>query len=107
MRKLVPFAGVILLIASAALAHEVGPGAWINSGRFVSPVDGQHCCGDHDCFEIKSEDISEQPGGGYFIRTLNEVVPAREVQVSRDGHYWRCKKADGSRRCFFAPPRAV
>src|SRR5262245_61926059 len=24
--------------------------------------------------------------------------------ISPDGEFWRCKRPDGSRRCFFAPP---
>jgi hypothetical protein len=31
-------------------------------------------------------------------------VPFNEAQPSPDGEYWRCKRPDGSRRCFFAPP---
>jgi hypothetical protein len=89
-----------------AFAHDIGPGAWINHGRYVSPIDGQHCCGEHDCFEIDSNDVRET-AGGYWLLKLNEMVPRREVQNSRDGHYWRCKKADGTRRCFFAPPPGV
>ena len=33
----------------------------------------------------------------------SEVVPYSEAQPSSDGAYWRCKRPDGSRRCFFAP----
>ena len=33
-----------------------------------------------------------------------ETVPFNEAQPSPDGEFWRCKRADGSRRCFFAPP---
>jgi hypothetical protein len=32
-----------------------------------------------------------------------ETVPFAETQPSPDGAYWRCKRPDGSRRCFFAP----
>jgi len=34
----------------------------------------------------------------------SEIVPAHEAQPSPDGAYWRCKRPDGTRRCFFAPP---
>jgi hypothetical protein len=34
----------------------------------------------------------------------NEMVPFSEAQPSPDGAFWRCKRPDGSRRCFFAPP---
>ena len=42
--------------------------------------------------------------GGTTSFMINEIVPYRETQVSRDGKYWRCHKPDKSRRCFFAPP---
>ncbi len=89
-----------------AAAHDVGPGSWIRNGHYVSPLDGAHCCGEHDCFALAADDVRET-AGGYFIRSLEEFVPAREVQWSRDGQYWRCRKADGTRRCFFAPPPAA
>ena len=34
----------------------------------------------------------------------NEFIPQSEAQPSPDGQFWRCKRPDGSRRCFFAPP---
>src|SRR5262249_45594047 len=100
MRGLSLFGVVALLTATGALAHDRwGNPNWIANGHFVSPIDGSHCCGINDCIELKSEDVQETHGG-YFISKLNETVPFREVQVSRDGQYWRCKKPDGSRRCF-------
>jgi hypothetical protein len=99
--------GAAAVMATAAFAHDRwGNPNWINTGRYISPIDGSLCCGEHDCIEIPSTELQET-GGGYFLIKLNEVVPAREVQVSRDGNYWRCKKPDGSRRCFFAPPPAT
>jgi hypothetical protein len=35
---------------------------------------------------------------------VNEVVPYNQSLPSPDGAYWRCKRPDGSPRCFFAPP---
>ena len=35
---------------------------------------------------------------------FNEVVPYSRALPSPDGAYWRCKRPDGSPRCFFAPP---
>jgi len=99
--------GLAGLIATGALAHDrFGNPNWIANGHFTSPIDGSHCCGVADCFEIPASDVQET-NGGYLLIRMNEVVPAREVQVSKDGNYWRCKKPDGSRRCFFAPPGAV
>lgn len=97
---------VAALVASSALAcaHD----HWINHGRYFSPIDGSHCCGDNDCEEIPSERVESHGDGSFtFVRPglyVTEFVPAREVQWSKDGNYWRCKKSDGSRRCFFAPP---
>lgn len=88
-----------ILTASSALGHDF----WINKGRYVSPRDGIHCCGESDCFEIPPADIKETPSG-YLILTNKEVVPCSEATPSEDGRFWRCKKPNGERRCFFAPP---
>ncbi len=34
---------------------------------------------------------------------VNETVPYSQSLPSPDGAYWRCKRPDGSPRCFFAP----
>jgi hypothetical protein len=88
----------LCVLAGAAFAHD----HWINHGNYVSPVDGVHCCGENDCFEISDDDV-RVTASGYLVVSLNEVVPFREAQRSEDGHYWRCKRPDGTRRCFFAP----
>jgi hypothetical protein len=118
MRAIFLFGVAIVLTATAAFAHDKwGNPNWIANGHFVSPIDGSHCCGVNDCVEL-DEGIVHPNGVGYELngiarfgmgagqRTfmINEVVPYREVQVSRDGKYWRCHKPDTSRRCFFAPP---
>ena len=36
-----------------------------------------------------------------------DSVPFNEAQPSPDGEFWRCKRPDGTRRCFFAPPPAT
>jgi hypothetical protein len=108
MRLLFLLGGVVGLVATGAFAHDrLGNPNWIANGHYTSPIDGSHCCGIADCFEIPASDVQETNGGGYLLIRTNEVVPAREVQTSKDGNYWRCKKPDGSRRCFFAPPGAV
>jgi hypothetical protein len=108
-------AGVIACASAHAHDH------WINNQNLVSPIDGSHCCGEHDCVVVPPEFVREVAGGdfalhgpvtygsgeGAVIQVLDEVVPAREVQASRDGQYWRCKRADGKRRCFFAPPPSI
>jgi hypothetical protein len=107
MRMLPLIGAAVLVMASGALAHDRwGNPNWIAKGHFVSPIDGSHCCGINDCRELSSEEVRETHGG-YLLTKLNEVVPFKEVQISRDGQYWRCKKPDGSRRCFFAPPPSI
>jgi len=66
---------------------------------------GEWCCGVGDCFEMPKSIIS-MDGKGYWLFKL-EHVPFAEVQPSMDGGFWRCKRPDGSRRCFFAPPPAM
>ena len=107
MRLLFLLGGLAGLIATGALAHDrYGNPNWIANGHFTSPIDGSHCCGERDCFEIPASEVQET-NGSYLLIKINELVPAREVQPSKDGNYWRCKKRDGSRRCFFAPPSAA
>ncbi len=91
-------AAAFLTLSSLAYAHD----HWISQGGFRNTV-GEWCCGAGDCFSIPGENISIS-AGGYVVRNLNEVVPFSEAQPSPDGGYWRCKRPDGSRRCFFAPP---
>jgi hypothetical protein len=33
-----------------------------------------------------------------------EVVPLGEMQSSPDEAFWHCRRPEGYRRCFFAPP---
>ena len=63
---------------------------------------GEWCCGAGDCFVIPSDQVT-MTGDGYMILGV-ERVPFMEAQPSPDGAFWRCKRPDGSRRCFFAPP---
>ena len=118
MRTISLLGAAFLVLATAALAHDQwGNPNWIANGHFTSPIDGSHCCGVNDCVEL-DDGIVHPNGVGYDVngmakvimgaRTtsfmINETVPYREAQVSRDGKYWRCHKPDRSRRCFFAPP---
>jgi hypothetical protein len=80
-----------------ALSHDF----WINRGKYTSPIDGSHCCGNHDCMAVAPDNVRVTPSG--YALSTGEVVPFREAIGSEDGQYWRCKRSDGSRRCFFAP----
>jgi hypothetical protein len=96
-----------IVLAWPALAHE----SWISKGGHRNGA-GEWCCGEGDCFMIPKQFVT-MDGDGYII-TRNpwvgmgpptmERVPFAEAQPSPDGEFWRCKRPDGSRRCFFAPP---
>jgi len=92
-------AGVCLLGASTAgFAHD----SWISRGGYRSPLTDEWCCGKHDCFAIPSDKVTVGETG-YKIPHMGETVPFDHVLPSEDGKYWRCRRPDGTRRCFFAP----
>jgi hypothetical protein len=109
----------LVLCSSAAFAHDI----WINKGNFRNPA-GEWCCGAEDC-GVVSPNAVKPIKGGYSVHgtvtygqaitgsaldgpthqdKVNEVVPYSQSLPSPDGSYWRCKRPDGSPRCFFAPP---
>jgi hypothetical protein len=97
--RILPAAIVVLsCLASSASAHDF----WINHGSYKSPKDGSHCCGKNDCFVVPAADM-KPTAVGWLIKSLGETIPYSEAQPSEDGEFWRCKRYDGSRRCFFAP----
>jgi hypothetical protein len=87
----------LLLTSFWALAHD----SWISRGGHRNGA-GEWCCGEGDCFVVPGQHISFTPQG--YRLNGDELVPYSEAQPSPDGAYWRCKRPDGSRRCFFAPP---
>jgi hypothetical protein len=93
--------GILMLFACifAAQAHD----SWIMRGGHRNAA-GEWCCGEGDCFEIPAEHVTTT-GDGYLLFG-SERVPQAEAQPSPGG-YWRCKRPDGSRRCFFAPSPAT
>ena len=97
LRLALAFASFLLVAADTA-AHD----SWISRGALRNGA-GEWCCGEGDCFTIPGETVSISPAG-YVLREMNEVVPFSEAQPSPDGAFWRCKRPDGTRRCFFAPP---
>lgn len=95
------------LALASAHAHD----SWINGGGYRNGA-GEWCCGMGDCFIVPKENVGIN-GRAYVLTrgpiagmgpTFIEEVPFSEAQPSPDGEFWRCRRPDGSRRCFFAPP---
>ena len=95
-RLLLVFAALVI-VSPDLLAHD----SWISRGGHRNAA-GEWCCGEGDCFMVPSEQV-KIGGDGYLIFGA-EKIPYSEAQPSPDGAYWRCKRPDGTRRCFFAPP---
>ena len=87
---------ILLSTSPPAAAHDF----WINHSGYKAPT-GEHCCGNNDCFSFSADEVKITPSG--YSLPSGEVVPFSEAQQSEDGEFWRCKRYDGSRRCFFAP----
>jgi len=112
------FAGVSLF-SSTALAHDL----WINRGAYRNPA-GEWCCGAEDCGVVSrgavhaikggysvigpvtyGEAVTGNPADGPTVQqNVDETIPYSQALPSPDGAYWRCKRPDGTPRCFFAPP---
>jgi hypothetical protein len=100
--------GIYFAVTMVAFGHD----SWISQQQRRNQA-GEWCCGDGDCAQISDNNI-HVARGGYNIqgqqivngsqKNYTEIVPYNEVQPSPDGKFWRCKRPDGSRRCFFGPP---
>ena len=100
----------VCLAFGPALAHD----SWISRGGHRNAA-GEWCCGAGDCALLDARAVGltsrgyAVDGAGTIEGTgerehYREIVPEAEAMPSPDGAYWRCKRPDGSRRCFFAPP---
>ena len=100
---------------TGALAHN----SWISRGGYngKGQAAGEWCCGEGDCGVLVAGEVHATAegyevdaafqigsGAGAITERVREIVPYSEAQPSPDGAYWRCKRPNGSRRCFFAPP---
>jgi hypothetical protein len=106
------YLAAIAAVPIRAQAHD----SWISRGGLRNAA-GEWCCGLGDCGLVDAEAVHVSAGGyeihgnvtigfdeGAIVTRVDELVPFAEAQPSPDGAYWRCKRPDGSRRCFFAPP---
>jgi len=104
MRILLAALAATALLAPA-LSHEsaIGGGGPRNGG-------GEGCCDMRDCPIVPKADVIAE-GQWYTLLSRDrngapdiwETIPLAEARPSPDGEYRRCARADGSRRCFFAP----
>jgi hypothetical protein len=96
------------LAATALLAPALSQERWIGGGHRNAA--GEWCCETRGCALVPQRDVIAE-GEWYTLLTRDrngvpdiwETIPFSEAQPSADGDYWRCARADGSRRCFFAP----
>ncbi|PSC02933.1 hypothetical protein SLNSH_21330 [Alsobacter soli] len=86
-----------VVASPTAISHDF----WINRGQYKDPTSGVHCCGPSDCSSVTPARITVVKDG--YLIDGQELVPFAEAYTSEDHDFWRCKRADGSRRCFFAP----
>jgi len=97
------------LAATALLAPALSQESAIDRGGHRNAA-GESCCEQHDCAIVPKRDVIAE-GQWYTLLTRDrngapdiwETIPLAEARPSPDGEYWRCARADGSRRCFFAP----
>ncbi len=95
------FGVAAVIVGLTAASPAVGHDSWISRGGFRNTI-GEWCCGEGDCEALPPDSVRMSSAGYHLID--GEFVPMSETQPSPDGSYWRCKRPDGSRRCFFAPP---
>ena len=93
----------LMLWASAAQAHDHGPGSWINHQKLTDPVTGQWCCDERDTRE-ETDNIEAVPGG-FLVKSTGEIIPKERVIWRSPGGWWRSRNLnDGSTRCLIGPP---
>ena len=93
-----------LALIAPVLAHDHGPGSWINNERIRDPVTGEWCCNLVDCRE--EPDNVEPVADGYRIRSTDELIPSARVIWRSPGGWWRCRNlTTGATRCLIGPPQ--
>lgn len=101
---------VVLVVVGAVIGVTIavrqgwahGDAEWIMRGLYRDLQSGELCCGPEDCSVVPARDVVETDAG-WRILSSGEYIPRGEAQRSRDGDFWRCQRADGSRRCWFYP----
>ena len=67
---------VAALAAAPALAHDHGPGSWINRQNLRDPQTGQWCCDERDT-RAETDNIEAVPGAAQEViaRTGKRAIP--------------------------------
>jgi hypothetical protein len=82
---------------SGPLAAHDAPSGWAYAPE---------CCSNHDCQQIKDDDVSMVPGG-WRIKATGEVFRQAETRMSKDGRFHRCSaqgRIDTHTFCLYVPP---
>jgi len=116
MTRLILMTLAMLFTCGLAHAHDL----WIGS-RHVTNHAGEWCCGVGDCGVVLDPQNSvDETASGYHVHglvhlydivtpdfSIDQTIPFKEALPSADKDFWYCRRADNSRRCFFAPPGGV
>lgn len=107
LRLLTALFAACVLLPFFALAHDHGPGSWINNQKLTDPQTKEFCCNLLDCRE-EPDNVRALADGNFLILTTQEVFPAARVIWRSPGGWWRCRYMSGSRtgktRCLIGPP---
>jgi hypothetical protein len=92
-----------LIFLATAVRHSRahGEAQWIQDENWKNAV-GELCCGERDCHQLAEDDV-EVRRDGYFVRSLNVVIPHGQALPSINGRFWVCIWG-GEVKCFFAGP---
>jgi len=86
---------LLVLLATPSIGHD----HWINHGKYLDPVTGQHCCDQNDCKRLSSAAIETVVRGPEGAMTVEGVTFRKGQQhKSEDGFWYRCAS-----RCVFTP----
>lgn len=82
--------------------------AWPARGHTVAAMKyPSQCCGGAethgDCAPLEGVGVVTRHFDGWFIQETGETIPFGNTRPSDDLRFHRCKKADNTTRCFFAP----
>lgn len=61
-----------------------------------------HCCSEHDCYPIETDQLVEQAGGSWKYLPTGQVFPKEKVYPSQDNKFHVCiSPSSGQAYCAF------